>query len=128
MPMPKDPEAAEERSLTTGPLYIFEHTLAEVQANHYQSEYFLDLPSRQDQDSMLPLVKDVFELACDKDRCPNGVLMHIELKVPQDERIRSRYRNVQAVTHLHKLIEAYGLAEYCMVQSFDHETLREFER
>ena len=28
---------------------------------------------------------------------------------------------------LHKLIEEYNLQEYCMVQSFDHETVREFE-
>ena len=66
MPKPFDIEAAQERDRTTGPLYIFEHTFADVQANHIKSEYFLSSLSRHDEDSKLPLVKDVFDLIKDK--------------------------------------------------------------
>lgn len=54
--------------------------------------------------------------------------MHIELKVPRDENVKNRYNYQRAVSCLHKLIEDYDMAEFCMIQSFDHDTLREFEK
>lgn len=66
MPKTFDNQAAEKKDCTTGPLYIFEHTFADVQANHIKSKYFLSGPSRHDEDSKLPLVKDVFDLIKDK--------------------------------------------------------------
>lgn len=109
------------------PLYIFEQTFEQVQANHVKSKYFLSPPSRQDEDSLIPLLEQVFDLVSKKEMNSRGTLMHIEMKVPRDLKKKSQYRYKKAVSQLHALIAQYDLAEFCMVQSFDHETLREFE-
>jgi len=53
-----------------GPKYIFEHTFEEVQNNHRKTKYFLKSPSKRDEKSLLPLLKDVFALVADKERNP----------------------------------------------------------
>lgn len=54
--------------------------------------------------------------------------MHLELKTPLDKvNVFPRYRYKDAVRYLHEMIDEYKMAEFCMVQSFDHNCLREFE-
>ena len=56
------------------------------------------------------------------------VFANIELKVPYNPEIKAKYRWQEAVNQLHALIQEKQMAEYCMVQSFDHESLTLFEQ
>lgn len=69
----------------------------------------------------------MFELVSDKEINPRGTLMHIEIKTPRNLAKKAQYRYKQTVRQLHELIAKYDLADFCMVQSFDHEAMREFE-
>lgn len=55
---------------TDKPQYIFEHTYAEINENHKKSKYFLASPSRRDESALIPLLKNVFDLVSDRERCP----------------------------------------------------------
>ena len=41
---------------------------------------------------MVPTLDEVFDLISDPKRCPNGMLINIEFKVPYDPIIRQNYR------------------------------------
>ena len=53
--------------------------------------------------------------------------MNIEIKTPCDTDIIKRYRCHEAIKKVHDLILSNGLAEYSIIQTFNHETLRYFE-
>lgn len=54
--------------------------------------------------------------------------MHIEVKIPWILELKQRYRSKEALAKLHAMIAEYDVADFCMVQSFNHESLIEFER
>lgn len=54
--------------------------------------------------------------------------MNIELKVPRDVTIKSNYRYKECAKKLHELIYQHDIADFCMVQSFDYDILKEFEK
>jgi len=53
---------------------------------------------------------------------------NLEVKVPHNPKFKKNYRWKESMSRLHALIQDYGIAEQCMVQSFDHEALQEMER
>lgn len=75
----------------------------------------------------MPLINDIFDLVKDNEKSPEGTLMHIELKVPDDPKIKANYRFKEAAQKLEQIINDYDLGHMSMVQSFDHEILGEFE-
>lgn len=54
--------------------------------------------------------------------------MNIEIKTPRNPEIIERYRCHEAIEKVHDLILGNGLAEYSIIQTFNHETLRYFEK
>jgi hypothetical protein len=54
--------------------------------------------------------------------------MNLEMKVPYDTQVKRSYDWSEAVKLLHKLIQDMNMVQYCMVQNFDHEALRAFEK
>lgn len=53
--------------------------------------------------------------------------MNIELKSPRNLLIRKRYNTDKVVDRVMEEIKRYAAADYCMIQSFDHELLLKFE-
>ena len=50
------------------------------------------------------------------------------MKTPNNPKLKESYRWKDAISILHQEIQKHKLAEFCMVQSFDFEALKEFER
>jgi len=80
--------------------YVFEHTLLE---NRMLETQF-----------MLPTLRAVL-LAANK-----NVFTFVELKVPYDPVIKTRYRWKEAAREVFKLLMELEMKEHCFVQSFDH--------
>ena len=57
-----------------------------------------------------------------------GILMNLELKNPLDPEAKSSYQMVECVEKVHHLIQMEDLAEFVMVQSFDHEVVKTVEK
>jgi len=53
--------------------------------------------------------------------------MNIEIKTPDIPEIKQRYRSEYSIKMVHDLILSYDLAEYSIIQSFNHDTLKYFE-
>lgn len=53
---------------------------------------------------------------------------NLEVKTPADPEVKQNYRWKKCLNMLHDLIQSSGMAEYCLISSFDHQALREMER
>lgn len=108
--------------------YIFDHTYEEIQNCHKATPSFLK--SSQNDDCLIPQLHEIFDLvkiAQQGQRTKSKVCMNIEIKTPDIPEIKKRYRSEYSIKMVHDLILAYDLAEYSIIQSFNHETLKYFE-
>lgn len=92
-----------------GTVYIFELTLAELQA--------YDMGEGE----CAPTLEEFFGLTA------NRLYLNIEVKAPHDPVTRERYDFKLAIEKVHALIGKHGITE-CCVSSFDHELLAELSR
>ena len=96
--------------------YIFEQTYSDLQSKFVKTKYFVNSP--QDDDSLVPTVEQLLEFLKGSPMC-----MNIEIKVPYDKDIKSKYRWRTCVQKLYELILKHSMQEFSIVQSFDKECM-----
>jgi glycerophosphoryl diester phosphodiesterase len=83
-----------------GSQYVFEHTLEENR--------------RLEKEFTLPTLREVFTVT------NKNAFVFVELKVPYDPDVKSRYRWKDSAREVFKLLMELEMKEHCFVQSFDH--------
>lgn len=56
------------------------------------------------------------------------LLMNLEIKTPYMPELKKQYRMEECVRKTLDLVQEYGLTEYSMIQSFDHNVVKTAER